>query len=241
MAGRRMRGLERREQVLATARRLFAERGYDETSLDDVAAAAGVTKPVVYRHFTGKRDLYLAVLEDHLDDLIRRLWRALGSEPDPKERLRRGLDAYFAFVEERPDGFRTLLEAAARADPEMRARLARSSDALAEGVARTVGDLLRAASLDPAGAPIYARALIGAAQGVAEWWTRTRRVPREALVNYLLALTWRGFDGLPRHPEGFRPSSGNRGAERAAAERGARRDARHAARARYAGSGGGAR
>lgn len=195
-----MRAPERREQILATARRLFAEGGYDATSVDDVAAAIRVTKPVIYRHFDGKRDLYLAVLEEHISDLIRRLWVALSTSPDPRARLRAGLEAYFRFADEREDGFRMLVDAAARIDPVVQARLGTAWDTLAEGIARTVGDLLRAAELDPAGAPIYARAMTGMAQSVADWWLRTRRIEREALVDYLLALTWRGFDGLPRHP-----------------------------------------
>jgi AcrR family transcriptional regulator len=197
---RRMRASDRKEQILATARRVFAREGYDEASLDDIARDAGVTKPIVYRHFAGKRALYLAVLEEHVKDLISRLWVALSSAQDPRERLRNGLDAYFAFVDEREDGFRMLVEAGARNDPETQARLGTAWDTLADGVARTVGDLLRGAGLDPAGAPIYARALIGMTQSVAEWWLRTRRVPRESLVDYLLALAWRGFDGLPRDP-----------------------------------------
>ncbi|MGH2785971.1 MAG: TetR/AcrR family transcriptional regulator [Actinomycetota bacterium] len=194
-----MRGPDRREQILATARRRFAKTGYENTSLDDIAAAAGITKPVLYRHFSGKRDLYLAVLDEHLSELIRRLWVAL-SAPDPRDRLHDGLDAYFAFVEERADGFRMLIEAGTHNDPDTQTRLGAGWDALADGVARTVGDLLRGAGLDPAGAPIYARALIGMTQSVADWWLRTKRVPRENLVDYLLALAWRGFDGLPRDP-----------------------------------------
>jgi AcrR family transcriptional regulator len=197
---RRMRAPQRRDQILATAQRLFAQQGYEQTSLDDVAAAAGVTKPVVYRHFTGKRDLYLGVLEEHLSDLIRTLWVALSSSPDPRARLRSGLSAYFEFADEHEDGFRMLFEASTRNDLETQDRIGSSWDPLTDGVARTVGDLLRAAGLDPAGAPIYARALMGMAAAVAEWWIRTRRIPREDLVDYLLALTWRGFDGLPRDP-----------------------------------------
>jgi AcrR family transcriptional regulator len=184
-----MHAHERREQIVAVARRHFAEHGFEGTRLEDVAASAGVTKPIIYRHFEGKRDLYLAVLDEHLTDLIHRLWVALSSSPDPRERLRAGLAAYFAFVEERPEGFRMLVDAASRTDSDARERLARGWETLAEGVARTVGDLLRAADLDPAGAPIYARAMIGMAQSVAEWWIRTRRVKREELVDHLLALS----------------------------------------------------
>lgn len=191
---------DRREQILAIARRRFARTGYEHTSLDDIASAAGITKPVLYRHFTGKQDLYLAVLDEHLSELIRRLWVALSAAPEPRDRLRNGLDAYFAFVDERADGFRMLVEAGTRHDPETQSRLGAGWDTLADGVARTVGDLLRGAGLDPAGAPIYARALIGMTQSVADWWLRTKRIPREDLVDYLLALAWRGFDGLPRNP-----------------------------------------
>lgn len=191
---------ERREQILGVARRLLAERGYDELSMDDVATAIGVTKPVLYRHFDGKRALYDAVLDEHLADLIRRLWVALSSSPDPRARLRSGIEAYIRYADEREDGFRTLVEAGARNERALQKKLGDAWDTLADGIARTVGDLLRAADLDPAGAPIYARALIGMAQSVAEWWIRTRRMPREDLVDYLLALTWRGFDGLPRNP-----------------------------------------
>ncbi len=197
---RRMKAADRREQLLATGRRLFAQQGYEGTSLDEIASAAGVTKPIVYRHFPSKRELYLVVLEEHLSVLIRKLWIALSSAPDPRERLRNGLEAYFAFVEEREDGFRMLIEASARNDPETQLRLGSAWDTLADGVARTVGDLLRGAGLDPAGAPIYARALVGMTQSVGDWWLRTRRLPRGDLVDYLLALAWRGFDGLPRDP-----------------------------------------
>src|SRR5207244_8199054 len=91
-AKRRIPGPERREQILATARRVFATRGYEGFNVDEVAALVGVSKPVLYRHFSGKRDLYHAVLEEHLAELIRRLWVALSSSPDPRARLRACLE-----------------------------------------------------------------------------------------------------------------------------------------------------
>src|ERR687885_9750 len=94
----RMRPHERREQILLAARGVFAEEGYEGASVDELASRAGITKPIVYRHFRSKRGLYHAVLEDHMNDLIRRLWVALSSSPDPRERLRGGLRAYLDFV-----------------------------------------------------------------------------------------------------------------------------------------------
>lgn len=198
---------ERKRQIVLAAREVFARSGYEQASVEELAERAGVTKPILYRHFDGKRDLYIAVLEDHLADLIRRLWVGLSASQEPRERLRSSLHAYFSFVDERPDGYRMLVEAGARMDPAMRERLGGAWDSLAEGVARTVGDILRGTGLDPAGAPVYARALVGMAEGVAAWWVRTRRLPREALADYLLALTWRGFDGLPRNPTPYRPEA----------------------------------
>src|SRR5213082_3111664 len=169
---RRLPAPERRRQILAAARELFGRDDPQEPSVDDLAAAAGISKPILYRHFSGKRELYLAVLEDHLADLIRRLWVGLSGSADPRERLRGALKAYFEFVDERPDGYRMLVEAGSRMDPATRERLGTAWDTLADGVARTVGDILRAAGLDPAGAPVYARALVGMVQGVADWWIR---------------------------------------------------------------------
>src|SRR5260221_8205913 len=114
VATKRLRGTQRRDQILTVARRVFAEVGYEDASIDDVAAAAGVTKPVVYRHFAGKRDLYLAVLEAHLSELIRTLWVALSSSPDPRARLRAGLEAYFDYAEHNEEGFRMLFDASTR-------------------------------------------------------------------------------------------------------------------------------
>jgi AcrR family transcriptional regulator len=204
---KRLPAEERKRQILVAAREVFGHRGAEDPSVDELAAAAGISKPILYRHFASKRELYLAVLEDHLSDLIRRLWVGLSSSADPRERLRSALRAYFEFVEERPDGYRMLAEAGSRMDPGTRERMGTAWDTLADGIARTVGDILRAAGLDATGAPVYARALVGMAQGVAEWWTRTRRLSKEALADYLLALTWRGFDGLPRNPTPFRPAA----------------------------------
>lgn len=197
---RRMRKEERRAHLIQAARHMFASKGFDATSMDDIAHEAGITKPILYKHFESKHAMYIAVLEEHLSDLIGRLWVALSTDPDPRERLRAGFEAYFEFVEQRPDGFKMIVDAGTRIDPHDRQHLEKAWDTLADGIARTVGDLLRAADLDPSGAPIYARALIGMVEAVAGWWLRTQRITRDMAVAHMLALAWRGFDGLPRHP-----------------------------------------
>src|SRR5437588_11541227 len=111
---RRLPPPERRRRILAAARDVFARAGYEGASVEALAARAGVTKPILYRHFAGKRDLYLAVLEDHFADLIRRVWVGLSASADPRERLRMSLHSYFDFVDQRPDGYRMLVEAGTR-------------------------------------------------------------------------------------------------------------------------------
>src|SRR5687768_16850473 len=113
-----MPSAERREQLVRVAREVFAEDGYEDAVVEVIA------------------------------DLIGRLWVALAVSPDPSARLRAGLRAYFAFVEDREDGFRMLVEAGVRNDPQTQATLGSTWDTLADGIARTAGDLLRAAGLD---------------------------------------------------------------------------------------------
>src|SRR5436309_14146215 len=110
-ATKRLPAPERKRQILAAARELFGHPGAEEPSVDRLAEAAGISKPILYRHFPSKRELYLAVLEDHLADLIRRLWVALSGSADPRERLRGAFQASFEFVDAAPAGSRSRVEA----------------------------------------------------------------------------------------------------------------------------------
>jgi AcrR family transcriptional regulator len=129
--------VDRRAELLAIGRQLFAKHAYDELSIDDVAAAAGVAKGLLYYYFKSKRGFYLATIRAEADELL-----AL-AQPDPAlppaERLRRTLDAYIAFVGEASDRYRALLLAGLGSDPEVRAIRDRERGAflrlLAEGVA----------------------------------------------------------------------------------------------------------
>src|SRR5918996_2488776 len=115
---------ERRARLLEAARHLFGERGYRDTEVEELARLAGVTKPILYRHFPGgKVEVFMAVIDEHVTRLMRVLWEAMASSNDPMERLYRGIDAYLAFAEEHPDGFRLLLAAAAAVDQPAGGRL----------------------------------------------------------------------------------------------------------------------
>jgi AcrR family transcriptional regulator len=162
---------ERRSRLLDAARQLFGERGYRDTEVEALARLAGVTKPILYRHFPGgKVEVFMAVIDEHANRLMRVLWEAMAASNDPMERLYRGIDAYLAFAEEYPHGFRLMRAAGADADLPAGGRLRELRETIAKGLSNTIADVMRAAGLGAEGAPIYAHALLGAAESVVAWW-----------------------------------------------------------------------
>jgi AcrR family transcriptional regulator len=99
---------DRRQHLLDVARALFASRGFVTTTMDDLAEAAGFTKPIVYQHFAGKEALYAELVTSTGDDLIERLTAAVADSPSPEETVRRGFSTYFHFLTSEPDAFRLL-------------------------------------------------------------------------------------------------------------------------------------
>lgn len=200
---------ERRRRLLEAARRLFGEKGYRRSEVEELARLAGVTKPILYRHFPGgKAELFVAVLEEHVAGLLRMLWDAMASSSDPMERLHRGLDAYLRFAELHPQAFRLLADASADVDSRVNGRLRELRESIARGLATTIADVMKGARLRTEGAPIYAHALLGGVESVVSWWLETRTPDRQIVADHLLALVWRGFDGLPRDPTRFRRERG---------------------------------
>ncbi|HVE75986.1 MAG TPA: TetR/AcrR family transcriptional regulator [Actinomycetota bacterium] len=195
---------ERRLRLLAAGRQLFGERGYLKTEVGELARRAGVTKPILYDHFpNGKTEVFIAVLDEHVQRLLKVLWEAMSSSEDPRQRLHDGLGAYVKFADENPEGFRLLMQSAAEVDHSVWLHLHDARNVIVQGLASTIGDVMRARSIDPTGAPIYAHALLGAVESVVGWWLAEGKPDRETVTDYLLAFTWRGFDGLPRDPSRF--------------------------------------
>jgi AcrR family transcriptional regulator len=203
-SGIRLPGGERRRRLLAIARQLFEKKGFLRTEIGELARRAGVTAPIIYRHFPGgKAEVFRAVLEEHIDLLLPALWKAMDSSHDPRESLYRGIDAYLKFAEENPDGFRLLIDSSPEIDPDVGARLQEVRTSIAEGLATTIADVMKSAGLTTDGAPVYAHALLGAVESVVTWWLASKQPDRDTLVAHLLAFLWRGFDGLPRDPTRF--------------------------------------
>ena len=188
---RRLPAAERRATLVAAASELFADRGYDHASLDELAARAGVTKVIVYRHFASKKDLYLELLGEHRDVLLRTLADGMAAAGPLGERVPRVADAWFAYVEANPFAWSMLFRDVS-GDPEIRAFHAGMRDtarnALVGLLAAEPGLQLASDLREP-----VAEALRSAMTGLALWWFDHPGVPRATLVDTIVQTVWRGL------------------------------------------------
>jgi AcrR family transcriptional regulator len=190
---------ERRAQVLRAAREVFVAQGYHTAAMDDIADRAGVSKPVLYQHFPGKLDLYLALLDDSIAVLLDSLGGSLTSTHDNKQRVRGAVSAYFAFVDD-PDGaYRLVFESDLTNEPAVRARVEAADDACSVMLGRVIAE---DTGLSANEAELLASGLLGMAQVAARRWLREDpRIRREAAVDLIAGLGWRGIGGFPlSHP-----------------------------------------
>jgi AcrR family transcriptional regulator len=194
---RRLTAAARRAQLIDVGRAVFAKRGYDATSVEDIAEHAKISKPVIYEHFGGKEGLYAVVVDREMEYVVRRIAEAIATG-SPRHRLERSALAFLTYVRDHPDGFAVLAHGA----PATAATGGMSS--LLNDLAERVGDVFTAAfkdaGYDPRFAPIYAHALIGMVTSVGQWWTETRKPGVEEVANHLAALAWMGLRHLPKKP-----------------------------------------
>lgn len=192
--GIRLTGEQRRRQLLETARVAFARRGFHETSMNDIAIEAGVTKPVVYQRFSSKRDLYRAVLEDIGQRLRSDVIEFAAKAETPRQRVEAGFSAYIEFVQSDPDGFRLLFSGASRQDDEW--------GEIATAVERSLADSLAPLiDVDGMGAEhrlALAHGLVSMAEGMVRFWQadEANRLEPDELLRDLTTLAWVGLRGL---------------------------------------------
>lgn len=194
----RMTGSERRHQLINIARTLFAERGYESTSIEEVAHRAGVSKPVVYEHFGGKEGLYAVVVDREMSALLDGITSSLTNNRY-RPRVETVVLALLTYVEERTDGFRLLL----RDSPAAISSGTYSSlinDAVSQVSSILAGDFSRR-GLDPDLAPLYAQALVGSVTMTAQWWLDAREPKKEVVAAHLVNMMWNGLINLEVDPQ----------------------------------------
>lgn len=194
MSTARLPAPERREQLLTVARQVFARRGFHETSMNDVAKDAGVTKPVLYQHFASKRELYRAVLEDVGQRLQTNVIEAAALATSPRQQVETGLTAYLDFVESDPEGFRVLFTGASREDEEW----AGIADGVERSVANGIASLIAVEGMSEAHRQALARGVVGMAEGMVRFWKNETdlELDQAELVRDLVTLAWAGLRGL---------------------------------------------
>ncbi|MBN4925971.1 TetR/AcrR family transcriptional regulator [Hoyosella rhizosphaerae] len=191
----RLPRVARRAQLLDSASDIFASQGYHATGMDDIAERAGVSKPVLYQHFPSKLELYLAVLESHVEKLISGVRQALRSSTSNKQRLRAAVQAFFDFVDNDTQGYRLIFESDALSDPSVQVRVEQASEACVDAVFDLVS---HDSGLDPYRARMLAVGLVGISQVNARYWLEAQRpISKSDAVETTVSLAWGGLSHVP--------------------------------------------
>jgi len=197
--GTRLPRQARRRQLLEAALEVFVARGYHAAAMDEIAERAGVSKPVLYQHFPGKQELYLALLDEGVEALIDTVRAALRSTDDNRQRVFATIQAYFEFVAAQGGTFRLVFESDFANEPAVRERIDRADRKCAEMVSQVIK---ADAGLGDDEAHLLGIGLVGMAQVSARYWLGTLgTIPREAAEQLVARLSWRGISGWPRTSE----------------------------------------
>ncbi|GAB3870978.1 TetR/AcrR family transcriptional regulator [Kibdelosporangium lantanae] len=193
----RMTGTQRRQQLLDVARALFAEKGYDGASVEEIAHRADVSKPVVYEHFGGKEGIYAVVVDREMDDLLTSITASLtenAAETGPRVLVERAASALLDYIESSADGFRILV----RDSPVASSSGTFSSllSDIASHVEHILGLQFSARGYDAKLAPLYAQALVGMVALTGQWWLEVRDPAKEEVAAHLVNLAWNGLAHL---------------------------------------------
>ena len=191
-----MTGKERREQLLNIGRRLFAEKGLDGTSIEEIAAQAGVSKPVVYEHFGGKEGLYAVVVDREVGRFLDMATRLLGGE-DTMPKFEVAAVSLLRYIQDNSDGFRILVR---DSNPSGSGTFASLISDVASQVEYILGDVLRERGYDPKLAPMYAQMLVGMVAVTGQWWLDARKPKVEVVAAHLINLAWNGLSQLEKAP-----------------------------------------
>jgi AcrR family transcriptional regulator len=194
----RMTGEERRQQLLDVARSLFAEKGFDGASVEEIAHRANVSKPVVYEHFGGKEGVYAVVVDREMHYLLSSMITALAEDAHPRLLLERAAFALLDYVEGSADGFRILV----RASPVASSTGTFSSllNDIASQVENILGVQFSSRGYEPKLAALYSQALVGMVALTGQWWLDVRKPRKEEVAAHLVNLCWNGLSHMEGEP-----------------------------------------
>ena len=187
---------ERRAQLLIAALEVFTVAGYHSAAMDEIADRANVSKPVLYQHFPSKLDLYLAVLDMHIDSLVFAIQKAIASNRENSSRVAATVEAYFGFIDSEGEAFRLLFESDMSLEPQVRERLNRMTYDCAAAVSAVISI---DTGLGKEESMMLAVGIIGTVQTAARHWLdRDGKIDRKRATELVMNLIWRGISGFPK-------------------------------------------
>jgi AcrR family transcriptional regulator len=187
---------ERRAQLLVAALEVFTAAGYHSAAMDEIADRANVSKPVLYQHFPSKLDLYLAVLDMHIDSLVFAIQKAIASNRENSSRVAATVEAYFGFIDSEGEAFRLLFESDMNLEPQVRERLNRMTYDCAAAVSAVISI---DTGLGKEESMMLAVGIIGTVQTTARHWLdRDGKIDRQRATELVMNLIWRGISGFPK-------------------------------------------
>ena len=189
----------RRAQLLDVALEVFVEQGYHAASMDEISERAGVSKPVLYQHFPGKLDLYLALLETSCDTVIEGVKEALASTTDNRRRVRATIELWYDYVADQGAAFRLVFESDLTNVPAVREHVDRVVNESAAAIAEVIHE---DTGLPGPASHLLAVSLVGMGHvGARNWLSADSRLSRTEAVELAAGLAWRGIGGVPIHDE----------------------------------------
>ena len=187
---------ERRAQLLVAALEVFTAAGYHSAAMDEIADRANVSKPVLYQHFPSKLELYLAVLDLHIDSLVFAIQKAIASNRENSSRVAATVEAYFGFIDAEGEAFRLLFESDMNLEPQVRERLKRMTYDCAAAVSAVISI---DTGLGKEESMMLAVGIIGTVQTTARHWLdRDGKIDRQRATELVMNLIWRGISGFPK-------------------------------------------
>lgn len=187
---------ERRAQLLVAALEVFTAAGYHSAAMDEIADRANVSKPVLYQHFPSKLELYLAVLDLHIDSLVFAIQKAIASNRENSSRVAATVEAYFGFIDSEGEAFRLLFESDMSLEPQVRERLNRMTYDCAAAVSAVISI---DTGLGKEESMMLAVGIIGTVQTTARHWLdRDGKIDRRRATELVMNLIWRGISGFPK-------------------------------------------
>jgi AcrR family transcriptional regulator len=187
---------ERRAQLLVAALEVFTAAGYHSAAMDEIADRANVSKPVLYQHFPSKLELYLAVLDLHIDSLVFAIQKAIASNRENSSRVAATVEAYFGFIDAEGEAFRLLFESDMNLEPQVRERLNRMTYDCAAAVSAVISI---DTGLGKEESMMLAVGIIGTVQTTARHWLdRDGKIDRKRATELVMNLIWRGISGFPK-------------------------------------------